>query len=61
MIKLLALTIPDAQGTPIQINGVGGMPQGGPNTLANTVHLGLDLLLLAALFLSLLYLIWGRN
>ena len=62
-MKLLALNIPDAQGNPIQINGVGGMPQGGfsvvNGTVPNTINLGLNLLLLAALFISLLYLIWG--
>jgi TRAP-type C4-dicarboxylate transport system permease small subunit len=58
-MKFLALQIPAANGNPIQINGVGGMPEGGPNSLASIVGLGLNLLLLAALFLSLFYLIWG--
>ena len=59
-MKILALNIPDAQGNPIQINGIGGMPQGGiGTTVPNAIKLGLNLLILAALFLSLLYLVWG--
>ena len=59
-MKIFALQIPDAAGTPIPINGVGGMPEGGiGTTVPNIVKLGLNLLILAALFLSLLYLVWG--
>jgi len=36
-MNCLLLQIPDAQGTPIQVNGVGGMPNGGPDALANIV------------------------
>jgi hypothetical protein len=58
-MKLLSLQIPDASGNPVNINGVGGMPQGGPDTVANIVKLGLNLLILAAVILSLFYLVWG--
>ena|ERR1035437_4698955 len=58
-MKLLALQIPDAQGTPIQINAVGGMPSGGTDALANIVGTGLTLLMLTAVILCLLYFIWG--
>ncbi len=58
-MKLLALQIPDGQGKPIQINSVGGIPQGGPDALANIVGTGLELLVLAAVILCLLYLVWG--
>ena len=59
MMKELALQIPDGQGNPIQINGVGGMPEGGTNALANIVATGLDLLILTALILCLIWFIWG--
>jgi TRAP-type C4-dicarboxylate transport system permease small subunit len=59
MIKLLAFQIPDAQGTPIQIQGVGNMPQGGVNELPNAMNGVFDLLILTAILLCLMYLIWG--
>jgi hypothetical protein len=60
MIKLLAfLQIPDANGNPINIQGAGGMPQGGLGTLANTFGLVYDLLFLTAIILSLAFLMWG--
>jgi len=55
----LALQIELPGGSPIQIQGAGGMPQGGINSLGNIVGVGLDLLVLVAIFLCLLYLIWG--
>src|ERR1035437_9047789 len=60
-MKLLTLQIPnsDSGGVPINIHGVCGMPEGGPNALANYVGTGLNLLILAAVILCLLYLIWG--
>jgi TRAP-type C4-dicarboxylate transport system permease small subunit len=58
-MKLLALQIPNAQGTPIQIQGVGGIPQGGANELPNAMNGIFDLLILTAILLSLAYLIWG--
>ena len=58
-MKLLALQIFDAQGNTIQINGIGGMPDLGRTTLENIVGTGLDLLVLAAVILCLLYFIWG--
>jgi len=59
MMKLLALQIPDANGNPINIQGAVGMPQGGTGSLANIVGTGLNLLILAAVILCLLFLIWG--
>jgi TRAP-type C4-dicarboxylate transport system permease small subunit len=59
MMKKIALQIPGANGNPIQINGVGGMPEGGTNALANIVATGLDLLILTALILCLIWFIWG--
>jgi hypothetical protein len=59
MMKLLALQIPDGQGNPIQIGGVGGMPEGGTNALANIVGVGFDLLILTAVLLCLIWFIWG--
>jgi len=59
-MKLLALTIYNADGDKIPIKGVGGMPQGGPgDALPNIVSVGLDLLVLTAVILCLFYLIWG--
>jgi hypothetical protein len=59
MMKLLALQIPDANGNPINIQGVGNMPQGGLGTLANITTLVYDLLILTAIILCLAYLMWG--
>jgi TRAP-type C4-dicarboxylate transport system permease small subunit len=58
-MKLLALQIPDANGNPINIQGAGGMPQGGVNELPNAINGVFNLLLLAAVLLSLMFLIWG--
>jgi len=58
-MKLIALTIPDTGGGPVDISGVGGMPTGGVDALPNIIHVGLDLLIVAAIILSLIYLVWG--
>jgi TRAP-type C4-dicarboxylate transport system permease small subunit len=58
-MKLLALQIPDANGNPINIQGVGGMPQGGVNELPNAMNGVFDLLILTAILLCLMYLMWG--
>ena len=58
-MKLLALQIPGANGVPINIQGVGNMPQGGTDVLPNIVGTGFNLLILAAILLCLIYLIWG--
>jgi TRAP-type C4-dicarboxylate transport system permease small subunit len=59
-MKLLALIIPGADGAPIQINGAGGMPQGGASdAFPNALRVGLDLLVLTGVILCLLYFIWG--
>jgi hypothetical protein len=62
-MKLLALTIqqPNPLGTApdVVINGVKGMPVGGAEILYKIVGLGFDLLILAAIILSLFNLIWG--
>jgi uncharacterized membrane protein YidH (DUF202 family) len=54
MEKLLSLSIPNAEGTPVQI------VTGAPNvTWQAIVSLLLSLLIVGALLLSLAYLIWG--
>jgi len=58
-MKIISLSIPGPGGQPIEVSGVGKMPQGGVDTLPNIIHVGLDLLLLAAIFLSLFFLVWG--
>lgn len=58
-MKLLTLTVPGVNSSPLQIHGVGGMPEGGPDSLLQIVRTGLDLLLLGAVILSLFFLIWG--
>jgi cellobiose-specific phosphotransferase system component IIC len=59
-MKLLALTIPGADGAPIQVSGVGGMPQGGAtDEFPKILSTGFDVLVLAAVILCLLYFIWG--
>jgi TRAP-type C4-dicarboxylate transport system permease small subunit len=58
-MKALSLSIPGANGEPIELPSVGNMPQGGVGALTNIVQVGLNLLIIAALILSLFYLIWG--
>lgn len=58
-MKLLALQIPDANGNPINIQGAGGMPQGGTDLLPNIIGLVYELLILAAILLCFIYLFWG--
>jgi hypothetical protein len=59
-MKTLALSIPDAQGNPIQIQGGRNMPElRGNASLENFVGTGFNLLILAAVVLCLLYFIWG--
>ena len=58
-MKLLTLSIPDAAGNTIQIQNVGGIPQGGKDVLSNIIQTGFNLLILIAVILCLLYMIWG--
>jgi hypothetical protein len=62
-MKLLALTIqqPNPAGTApdVVINGVKGMPVGGAEILYKIVGLGFNLIILAAIILSLLSLLLG--
>jgi hypothetical protein len=58
-MKLLSLIVPNGDGSPITINGAGGMPEGGPGQLTNILGLGFQLLIIAAIFLALVNLIWG--
>ncbi len=58
-MKLLTLTVPGVNGAPLEIHGVSGMPEGGPDPLLTIVRTGLDLLLVGAILLSLFFLIWG--
>lgn len=58
-MKLLALQIPDAQGNPVNIQGAGGIPVGGTDTLSSIISTGINLLILAAVILCLFFLIWG--
>jgi len=54
-MKILSLSIPGYG----NISGAGGVPQGGQATLTRVIGVGLTLLLIAAVILSLFYLIWG--
>ncbi len=58
-MKILSLSIPGANGEPIELPSVGNMPQGGPGALSNIVQVGFNILFLAAIILSLFFLIWG--
>jgi hypothetical protein len=58
-MRLLALTIPNGDGSPIVIGGAGGMPEGGPIVLTTIVGVGFELLIITAILLALLNLIWG--
>lgn len=59
-MKLLALQIPGADGNLINIQGAGGMPSGGgADALFSIISTGVNLLILAAVILCLLWLIWG--
>ena len=48
-MKLLTLTVPGVNGAPLEIHGVSGMPEGGPDPLLTIVRTGLDLLLVGAI------------
>src|SRR3990167_1497447 len=55
----LALTINDAAGNPVPIEGVGGIPTGGIGTLSEILKVGVGLLFIIAVFASLAFIIWG--
>jgi uncharacterized protein involved in cysteine biosynthesis len=58
-MKILSLTVPGANGAPVDISGAGGMPQGGASSLNSIITTGLNLAVLAAIFVCLLMLIIG--
>jgi uncharacterized membrane protein YidH (DUF202 family) len=61
-MKYLSLTIPDSgsgDSPVVAVHGAGNMPQGGPDSLANIISVGIELLIVATLILSLGFLVWG--
>jgi hypothetical protein len=57
-MRLISLVIEGSSGT-TTIHGSSGMLEGGPNTLANIIGVGFELLIIAAIILALLNIIWG--
>lgn len=61
-MKFLSLSIPNAQGTPVQVSVPNGIPTGGLETGGAGQKLisgGIQLLFVGATILSLFYLIWA--
>jgi hypothetical protein len=58
-MKELALTIPKTGGGSFEINPVGGMPEGGTSAVQNLVQWGLNFIFIAAILLSLAFLLFG--
>ena len=58
-MKYLALTLKDAAGNDVTIQGAGGIPTGGINALSDILRVGIIFLFLASIFLSFTYIIWG--
>jgi len=58
-MKILSFSIPGANGTPVDISGVGGMPHGGASSLGGIIATGLNLAILAAIIVCLFMLILG--
>jgi len=59
-MKYLALTIPGANGQPLQVQAPKGVPQGGLATSGgNIIAAAIQILLLVAVLLGLFYIIYG--
>ncbi len=56
-MKILSFSISGPNGAPVDISGVGGMPQAGVSSLSNIITTGLDLAVIAAIFVCLFMLI----
>ena len=55
-MKYLALTLKDAAGNDVTIQGAGGIPTGGISALSDILRVGMIFLFLASIFLSIIQL-----